>query len=182
MISTWHIGSCLDYVIRVLICWLWALNKLFLSFFFFLILKIDFPGGSDSKVSAYNAGKPGLIPGLGRSSGEGNGNPLHTLAWKIPWTEEHGKLQSMGSQRVRHDWATTLTQRQIDSTGPAWLLWGLDTKHKRLTQSMARGKRQETVRQKMNACFLVSGGCKDSWKTGSYSNDNRYYFWAFTIC
>ena len=28
------------------------------------------------------------------------------LAWKIPWTEESGRLQSMGSQRVRHDWAT----------------------------------------------------------------------------
>ena len=36
----------------------------------------DFPGGSDGKVSAYNAGDPGSIPGLGRSSGEGNGNPL----------------------------------------------------------------------------------------------------------
>ena len=31
-----------------------------------------------------------------------------TLAWKIPWTEEPGGLQSMGSQRVRHDWATSL--------------------------------------------------------------------------
>ena len=31
-----------------------------------------------------------------------------TLAWKIPWTEECGRLQSMGSQRVRHDWATSL--------------------------------------------------------------------------
>ena len=30
-----------------------------------------------------------------------------TLAWKIPWTEEPGKLQSMGSQRVGHDWATS---------------------------------------------------------------------------
>ena len=30
------------------------------------------------------------------------------LAWKIPWTEEHGRLQSMGSQRVGHDWATSL--------------------------------------------------------------------------
>ena len=35
-----------------------------------------FPGGSDGKVSAYNAGDPGSIPGLGRSPGEGNGNPL----------------------------------------------------------------------------------------------------------
>ena len=37
---------------------------------------IDFPGGSDGKASAYNAGDPGLIPGLGRNPGEGNGNPL----------------------------------------------------------------------------------------------------------
>ena len=36
----------------------------------------DFPGGSDGKASAYNAGDPGLIPGSGKSSGEGNGNPL----------------------------------------------------------------------------------------------------------
>ena len=32
-----------------------------------------------------------------------------TLAWKIPWTEEPGRLPSMGSQRVRHDWATSLS-------------------------------------------------------------------------
>ena len=32
-----------------------------------------------------------------------------TLAWKIPWTEESGRLQSMGSLRVRHDWATSLS-------------------------------------------------------------------------
>ena len=36
----------------------------------------DFPGGSDVKASAYNAGDPGSIPGSGKSSGEGNGNPL----------------------------------------------------------------------------------------------------------
>ena len=35
-----------------------------------------FPGGSDGKASVYNAGDPGSIPGLGRSPGEGNGNPL----------------------------------------------------------------------------------------------------------
>ena len=32
-----------------------------------------------------------------------------TLAWKLPWTEEPGKLQSMGSRRVRHDWTTSLS-------------------------------------------------------------------------
>ena len=37
---------------------------------------MNFPGGSDGKASAYNAGDPGSIPGSGRSSGEGNGNSL----------------------------------------------------------------------------------------------------------
>ena len=35
-----------------------------------------------------------------------------TLAWKIPWTEEPGRLQSMGSQRVQHDWATSLSSKR----------------------------------------------------------------------
>ena len=39
-------------------------------------MRVDFPGGSHSKESAYNAGDPGSIPGFGRSPGEGNGNPL----------------------------------------------------------------------------------------------------------
>ena len=33
-----------------------------------------------------------------------------TLAWKIPWTEEPGRLQSIGSPRVRHDWVTSLSR------------------------------------------------------------------------
>ena len=44
----------------------------------------DFPGGSDSKEFAYNAGDLGLIPGLGRSSGEGNGNPLQYSCLENP--------------------------------------------------------------------------------------------------
>ena len=43
----------------------------------YINLPMDFPGGSDGKVSAYNVGDPGSIPGLGRSLGEGNGNLLH---------------------------------------------------------------------------------------------------------
>ena len=46
------------------------------SIYTYMYIWCDFPGGSDGKVSDYNAGDPGLIPGLGRSSGEGNGNPL----------------------------------------------------------------------------------------------------------
>ena len=70
---------------------------------FTYLFTICFPGGSDGKASARNAGDPGSILGLGRSPGEGNGNHSSTLAWKIPWMEEPGRLQSMGSQRVRHD-------------------------------------------------------------------------------
>ena len=62
-----------------------------------------FPGGSDGVVSARNVGDPGSIPGLGRSPGEGNGNPLQYSAWKIPGTEEPGGLRSMWSRRVGHD-------------------------------------------------------------------------------
>ena len=57
-------------------------------------------GGSDGKESAYNAGDMGSIPGFGRSPEEGNGNPLQ---YSCQGTEEPGGLQSMGSQRVRHD-------------------------------------------------------------------------------
>ena len=39
-------------------------------------------------------------------------NHPSTLAWKIPWTEESSRLQSMGSQRVGHDWATSLSLRR----------------------------------------------------------------------
>ena len=45
----------------------------------------------------------GSIPGLGRSPVEGNGVHSSVLAWRIPWTEEPGGLQSTESQRVRHD-------------------------------------------------------------------------------
>ena len=57
------------------------------------------PCGSDGKESAHSAGDPGSIPGLGRSPGEGNG----ILAWRVPWAEEPGGLQSVGLQGVRHD-------------------------------------------------------------------------------
>ena len=65
-----------------------------------------FPGGSDGKESACNAGDLSLIPGLGRSFGGGHDNSLVFLCGESPWTEEPGGLQSTGSQRVRHDWVT----------------------------------------------------------------------------
>ena len=51
-----------------------------------------FPGGSVVKNPPANAGDVGLIPGSGRSPGEGNGNPFQYSCWKIPRTEESGQL------------------------------------------------------------------------------------------
>ena len=50
-----------------------------------------------------NAGDRGLIPESGRYTGEGNDNHSSILAWKIPWREEPGRLQFMGSERDDHN-------------------------------------------------------------------------------
>ena len=50
----------------------------------FLYISVGFPGGSAGKESACNAGDPGSIPGLGRSPGEGNGNPLQYSCLENP--------------------------------------------------------------------------------------------------
>ena len=51
--------------------------------------------------NACNAEDLGSIPGSGRFPGDGHGNHTSIIAWRLPWTEEPGGLQSMGSQRVR---------------------------------------------------------------------------------
>ena len=61
---------------------------------------MGFPSGSDGKESTCSAGDLGLIPGLGRSPGEGRGSPPVFLPGESPWREEPGGLQSTGSQRV----------------------------------------------------------------------------------
>ena len=67
---------------------------------------MGFPGGSEGKASARNAGDPGSIPGLGRSPGEGHGNPTPVF---LPG-EFHGQrglaATVHGSQRDGHDRAT----------------------------------------------------------------------------
>ena len=57
-----------------------------------------FPAGSDGKESACHPGDLDLIPGLGRSLGEGHGYPLQCSCLGNPWTEESGGLQSMKLQ------------------------------------------------------------------------------------
>ena len=80
------------------------------------------PCSPHGKESAYNAGEQGLIPGLARSLEKGMTVHFSILAWRIPWAEELGGLQSAGLQRVGHDWMTnahkepemTLAQRHTN--------------------------------------------------------------------
>ena len=65
---------------------------------------MEVPGGPASKESAYNAGDAGLIPGWGRSPGDGNGYPLQYSCLENPMDRrEPGGLQSLGLQKVRRD-------------------------------------------------------------------------------
>ena len=67
---------------------------------------MGFPGGSDSRESACNAGDLGSIPASGGSPGEGNATHSSILAWRIPWTKEPGRFPVHGVTRVGHDLAT----------------------------------------------------------------------------
>ena len=58
-----------------------------------------------AKSPPANVGDPGSIPGSGRSSGEENAYSS-IFVWRIQWTEEPGRLQSMELQRVRHNRVT----------------------------------------------------------------------------
>ena len=90
--------------------WFWQFSSLAINiveiaypygYFFFHCYSLSaLPGSSDGKESTWNTRDTGSIPGLGRSPGDQNGNPLKYSYWRILWTEEPGALQSTGSQRV----------------------------------------------------------------------------------
>ena len=65
----------------------------------FRAISDSFSDGSVIKNSLCSAGDAGLVPGLGRSPGGGNGKPLQYSCLEILWTDEPGRLQSMGSQK-----------------------------------------------------------------------------------
>ena len=78
----------------------------YISAFSFIVISHSmwgFPGGSEVKASAWNAGDPGLIPGSEDPLEKEMETHSSILALRIPWRKEPGRLQSMGSQRVGHD-------------------------------------------------------------------------------
>ena len=93
----------------------------------------DSPGVSVVKSLPPSAEYTGLIPGLGETPGEGNGNPLHYSYLGNPRTEEPGGLQSMESKRVGHD----LVTEQLIAFGERCRICGF---HRREFRSIARDK------------------------------------------
>ena len=59
--------------------------------------------GKEPTCNVRDTGDAGSVPGSRRSSGGGHETYFNILAWRIPWTEEPGRLQSIGSQKVEHD-------------------------------------------------------------------------------
>ena len=78
----------------------------YISAFSFIVISHSmwgFPGGSEVKASAWNAGDPGLIPGSEDPLEKEMETHFSILALRIPWRKEPGRLLSMGLQRVGHD-------------------------------------------------------------------------------
>ena len=84
---------------------------------------MDFPGGSDGKASVYNAGDLGSIPGLGRSPGEGNGNPLQDYCLENPMNRRawQSTVHGVAKSRTRLSDFTSLTGLQLTFVGAT--LW-----------------------------------------------------------
>ena len=112
-----------------------------------------------------------------------------TLAWKIPWTEEPGGLQSMGSRRVRHDWATSLSLftfmhwRRTWHPTPVFLpgesqgrgslvgcrLWG-----RRESDTTEASQQQQQQLSKRFATTTILSSLEIGWLCRAYVNSLRY--------
>ena len=133
--------------------------------------RLCFPGGSEGKESAWNAGDLGLIPGSGRSPREGHGNPLqYSSAWRIPWTREHGGLQSMESHRLGHDWATNTHIREERIMGGG-VEWG----HTVMVFSKVWGSKQKAPSAVLGS--LRFSGCLWDWRCW-FSLTKTHSTWA----
>ena len=78
-------------------------------------INVGFPGGSDGKEPARDAGTQLWYLGWEYPLEEEMTTHSSNLAWRLPWAEESGRLQSMGSQRIGHDWVTN-THTQVDAS------------------------------------------------------------------
>ena len=87
-----------------------------------MMINLGFPRGSDGEESACNARDLGSIPGLERSPGEGMATHSSILARRIPGTEEPGRLQYIGWQRVGHVCVTDIFTFTFIEAGSGMLI------------------------------------------------------------
>ena len=84
---------------------------------------MGFPSGWDGKESPCSAGDPGFDPWVGKISRRRAWQPTQVfLPGESPWTEEPGRLQYMGSQRVRHNWVTKHSTAHMRYLSHGWLI------------------------------------------------------------
>ena len=91
---------------NIFIWWLYGYIYIYICIHIYPI--VGFPGGAGGKELPANAGvvrDTGSIAGSGISPGEGSSYPLQFLAWRIPCSEEPGRLQSIGLHRVGYNWS-----------------------------------------------------------------------------
>ena len=119
-------------------------------------LMLGFPGGSDGKESACNEGDLGLILELGRSPGEGNGNPLQYSCLENTMARGAWWLQSMGLRRTGHDWGTnTFTFNRLPQHGWKWtFLISLGLLSQEFWSSLAGGSGWESLLKLYSWCQL----------------------------
>uniref|UniRef100_A0AC11E8A2 Translocase of inner mitochondrial membrane 23 n=1 Tax=Ovis aries TaxID=9940 RepID=A0AC11E8A2_SHEEP len=113
------------------------------------------PGGSGSRESACSAAEPGLIPG------EGKGTSLQDSCLETSWTEEPGRLQSIGSQRDGHDSATdTHTQLSVTGMNPLSPYLNVDPRYLvQDTDEFILPTGANKTRGRFELAFFTIGGC-----------------------
>ena len=122
---------------------------------------MGFPGGSNGKESAWNAGDLGSVPCQEDPLEEDMAIHSSIFAWRVPLTQEPGGLQYVGLQRVKDDWAWTLSRTTGQSLGlhvASWLLWPWSTmKKNQWESSFNKGTSAHKERQNHDAWMETDG-------------------------
>ena len=126
-------------------------------------LPAELPGKLASRVKRLPAIRETLVWFLGRKDPLEKEMATHssTLAWKIPWTEELGRLQSMGSQRVGHNWATSLHFTSFIFTH-THIIWNPEPGYR---TSLSQRTNKHTIISDSAGCRLLGMGKASLWES-----------------